>query len=66
MQIMLNGEPRRLADDATLGELLATLELGTSRYAVEINEDLIPRSQHAGLRLCPGDRVEIVQAIGGG
>jgi sulfur carrier protein len=36
------------------------------RVAVEINRDIVPRSRHATHRLCEGDRVEIVQAIGGG
>ena len=36
------------------------------RYAVEIDGELVPRSQHAARRLQAGERVEIVQAIGGG
>jgi len=66
MQILLNGEPREVADDATLADLLSTLTLGENRFAVEINEELIPRSEHTLQRLRPDDRVEIVQAIGGG
>jgi sulfur carrier protein len=66
MQILLNGETLQAPEDVTLSELLETLELEGRRFAVEINEDLVPRSRHAGHRLQPGDRVEIVQAIGGG
>jgi len=36
------------------------------RFAVEVNEELIPRSLHADRRLVEGDRVEVVHAIGGG
>jgi len=66
MQILLNGEARELADDTLLSDLLATLDLQTKRFAVEVNEELVPRSEHAGHRLHAEDRVEIVQAIGGG
>lgn len=66
MQIVLNGESHDIADDATLSELIGTLDLQTTRYAVEINEELIPRSEHATHALQADDRIEIVQAIGGG
>ena len=66
MQILLNGEPRELAEGSTLAQLLGTLDLGNRRYAVEINETLVPRSEHADHVLCSDDRVEVVQAIGGG
>ena len=66
MQILLNGETREIAPDATLEMLIAELDLGEKRFAVEINEQLVPRSTFAARALAEGDRVEIVTAIGGG
>jgi thiamine biosynthesis protein ThiS len=66
MRILLNGERHELPESATLTDLLSSLELQDRRFAVEINEELVPRSQHATQRLQADDRVEIVQAIGGG
>ena len=66
MQIQLNGEPRDLAADLTVAQLIATLGLTGRRIAVELNEDIVPKSQHEAVRLSEGDRVEIVHAIGGG
>jgi len=66
MHIVLNGDRREVPDDLTLAVLLETLDLSGRRFAVEINEELIPRSEHAGYTLQADDRVEIVQAIGGG
>ena len=66
MNIVLNGEPRGLDDALTLRGLIERLELGGKRLAVEVNEEVVPRSQHAEYRLHEGDRVEIVHAIGGG
>lgn len=66
MQIELNGEPRDLPDGLDVAGLLALLDLGGRRVAVEVNREIVPRGDHAGHRLQPGDRVEVVQAIGGG
>jgi len=66
MHIVLNGDRHEVPENATLADLLATLELHERRFAVEINEELIPRSEHASHALRADDRVEIVQAIGGG
>ena len=66
MHILLNGEAREMDDGMTLGQLLATLDLRDQRFAVEVNEELVPRSQHEDHSLHADDRVEIVQAIGGG
>jgi len=65
-QILLNGEPREAADGLTIAALLGELDLAGKRLAVEVNEDVVPRSEHARHVLAPGDRVEIVHAIGGG
>ena len=66
MQIVLNGESREVADDITLKALIGMLDMPTSRFAVEVNEELIPRGEHASHTLHADDRVEVVQAIGGG
>ena len=66
MLIMLNGERYEVPDNSTLSDLLANLDMQNRRFAVEINEELIPRSEHATHPLRANDQVEIVQAIGGG
>lgn len=66
IRITINGEPRPFPAAPTVSELLATLQLAGQRVAVEVNEDLVPRSEHPTHQLCDGDRVEIVRAIGGG
>ena len=66
MRVSVNGEPRTLAEGFTVAELLRALELGDRRVAVEVNQDIVPRSEHAQHVLREGDRVEVVHAIGGG
>lgn len=66
MEIQLNGEPHEVPEGCLVSELITRLELQDARLAVEINREIVPRSQHAEWRLQPGDKVEIVHAIGGG
>ncbi len=66
MDISVNGEPRTVADRATIIDLLRAEGLGERRVAVEVNGAIVARSAHASHRLQPGDRVEIVHALGGG
>lgn len=66
MHIQLNGESFELPDGQTVADLLVRLDLVGRRVAVELNLDIVPRSQHASTSLAEGDQVEIVHAIGGG
>ena len=66
MRIQLNGESLELPDGETVAALLTRLELTGRRVAVELNLDIVPRSQHADTTLNDGDAVEVVHAIGGG
>ena len=66
MNIHLNGENYPLHDGATVAALVAALALQGRRIAVEVNEEVVPKSRHADYRLNDGDRVEVVHAIGGG
>ncbi|MBK8286313.1 MAG: sulfur carrier protein ThiS [Ahniella sp.] len=66
MRIEVNGHTREFADGTSLAEVLQAEGLAGRRVAIEVNLELVPRSQHAALALKHGDRVEIVQAMGGG
>jgi sulfur carrier protein len=66
MHIVLNGSPRACTPETTVALLLEQAGYGGKRVAVEVNRDIVPRSQHAGHTLVDGDQVEIVHAIGGG
>ncbi|BAQ77491.1 MULTISPECIES: sulfur carrier protein ThiS [Pseudomonas] len=66
MRIQLNGESFELPDGSTVAALLSQLQLSGRRIAVELNLDIVPRSQHAETALSEGDQVEVVHAIGGG
>jgi len=63
---MLNGKPHTVDDSITVEQLLESLLPPGRRVAVEVNEVIVPRTLHQQRSLSPGDRVEVVQAIGGG
>jgi sulfur carrier protein len=65
MTIHINGEPHPLQAQ-TVADLLQQMGLTQQRVAIEINGDVVPRSQHATQMIRDGDRIEIVRAIGGG
>jgi thiamine biosynthesis protein ThiS len=65
MRIFVNGREREVeARDITA--LVAELDLDPRKVAVELNLAIVPRSLHAGTPLSEGDRVEVVQFVGGG
>jgi sulfur carrier protein len=66
MEITVNGQPHALDKPLTVAQLLERLGYGERRVAVEVNEAIVPRSLHASHALAGGDRIELVQAIGGG
>lgn len=66
MRIEVNGEAKELPDGATVTALLASLGLETTLVAVERNEEVVPRAEHARCVLSAGDRVEVVHFVGGG
>ncbi len=63
--LAVNGEARMVAPGTTVAALVESLGV-RGRYAVEVNGLIVPRSELATRVLGPGDRVEVVQAIGGG
>lgn len=65
MRIEVNGEHREIEAGTILG-LVETLGLNPKKVAVERNLEIVPRSLHGETALAEGDRIEIVQLVGGG
>ena len=64
--VTVNGQIERLDAVMSVGTLLDCKALRTRRIAVERNGEIVPRSMFDHAALSPGDRVEIVIAVGGG
>jgi len=66
MKIYVNGEEREVAEGCTAAQLVEELGLTGKRLAMEVNREIVPRSEYEKHRFSAGDRVEVVHAIGGG
>lgn len=64
--IRLNGEEYTIEGRPCLSALLERLQMRPGRVAVEINQAIVPRAQYGAVTLKPGDKVEIINFVGGG
>lgn len=66
MTLQINGESRNFPDGLTVAALVAELGMKTDRVAVELNLEIVPRSNWDSIHLKDGDKLEIVHFVGGG
>jgi sulfur carrier protein len=66
VEIVVNGQPRNVAQQTTVEGLLTELGLAGKPVAVELNLEVVPRARHPERQLAEGDRLEIVTLVGGG
>lgn len=66
MKIIVNGEEISLPEDSNIQDLITLLGYSNKRIAIEINEAIIPKSKHQSHLLESLDRVEVINAVGGG
>jgi sulfur carrier protein len=66
MRLTVNGTERELAGEATVAALLAEFSLRSDGIAVALNDEVVPRIEHATRTLHDGDRLEIIVAVAGG
>ncbi|MCK6507645.1 sulfur carrier protein ThiS [Myxococcota bacterium] len=66
MELTVNGEPRRVPAGWSVADLLAELRLRREGVAVAVDLRVVPRSEHGARVLRPGDKVEVIIAVGGG
>jgi thiazole synthase len=66
LRVCLNGEHREFPSPMSVDELLRHLALDPAKVAVERNLEIVPRSTYRSVGVTEGDRLEIVQFIGGG
>ena len=66
MNLRINGEDREVADNVSLTELVAQLDLTPARIAIELNQNVVRRANWPSTVLKENDRLEIVHFVGGG
>ena len=67
IDVHINGEKRTVPEGSTVRSLLEGLGIADRQgTAVAVNMEVVPRQAHTAVTLQAGDRIEIVQAVGGG
>jgi sulfur carrier protein len=66
MQVLVNGETYEVPDGSSVASLLAGLQIGSERVAVELNLQIVDRGAYGVTGLQAGDRIEVIGFIGGG
>ena len=66
MEIIVNGQDKQVPSGYTAAQLVKDMGLEGQRVAMEVNLEIVPRSNYPEHALSHGDRIEIVHAIGGG
>ncbi len=66
MQIIVNGAPFDAPEACTVTDLLRQMALEGQRCAVEVNGEIVTRTEWSACAVAAGDKVEVVRAIGGG
>ncbi|MCK5897711.1 MAG: sulfur carrier protein ThiS, partial [Methylococcales bacterium] len=66
MNIFINGDRRDYGENTTVANIVADLGFTNKRIAVELNKEILPFNDYAQKNIQENDKLEIVQAIGGG
>jgi len=66
LRVYVNGEVKELSGPTSLAELITQLDLPAARIAVELNRNVVRRSDWSGTMVEEDDRLEIVHFVGGG
>jgi thiamine biosynthesis protein ThiS len=66
ISVQVNGEKRELLAGTTVWQLLEQLGLNPARVAIEYNLAILPKGKWEQTRMAAGDKLEIVQFVGGG
>jgi sulfur carrier protein len=66
VKIIVNGEEISLPKNSNIQDLVAKLGFKNKRIAIEVNEAIIPKSKHQYYLLESSDRIEVINAVGGG
>ena len=66
MYIVLNGKKFSIKEKDTITMLLKKIDVKSSKVAIEVNKDVIPKEKYRYFKFKNNDKVEVVTFIGGG
>jgi len=66
MEILVNGQEKKYNYNLSLEDLIMEIGLNNEKIAIEVNNEIVPRSQLKNKLIVDGDNIEIITAVGGG
>ena len=66
MKVYLNGETREVPDGLNLEQLLQHFSLPSQRVAIELNKDVVRRTDWTAVNVSESDKIEVIHFVGGG
>jgi thiamine biosynthesis protein ThiS len=66
MRVFVNGDEKDFDTALSLADLITQLDLPATRIAIELNREVVRRSDWDSTMLKDEDRIEIVHFVGGG
>lgn len=66
MKVTVNGEPREVAEAASVAEVIASVTAARTGVAAALNDEVVRRSAWETTPLRDGDRLEVLTAVQGG
>lgn len=66
MNITVNGNTQTVEESCTAAQLVEIMGITSGRVAMEVNQEIVPRSTYESHQIKADDVIEIVHAVGGG
>ena len=66
IQIYINGKKKNIDSNCNLINIIDDYSLKNKLVAIEINQEVIPKSNYKTKKINKNDRIEILELIGGG
>ena len=66
MEIIVNGETKKIENELNLRELLEKLDLPDERIAIELNKEVVRKKDWETVTIADRDKIEIIHFVGGG
>jgi thiamine biosynthesis protein ThiS len=66
MNIFVNQKKTIISKESTIISILTNLDIEDKYLAIEVNETILPKSEYDKYIIQENDKIEIINAIGGG
>ena len=66
MKLIINGDTKDIEDNSSLQKIITDLEIEDKVMAAAVNMDIVKKDDWSNFRPKDGDKLELLQFVGGG